>query len=308
MSNFNSAASFIEEIKADFRKYVDAGLVDEASMYRDLEIALKKFGNNINELNETVIEVENGKAILPDNFSSLYIAYLCEPLGYTTKVKKEHLQDSNFFIERTERKYNWKSCDPCCIDEEEKVITEKLYFEEHEVDFHYKNPTLLKLGKTFNKNACHDKCRNKYVRESLSEIIINRKVLHANFDCGHIYLQYYGLPIDDEGNLVITETFNGELESYLEYYLKERLVERLMSNGDAGQGLSSLYSVFASKRSTQLRLAMNSLKMCDINPDRLRRRWRKLNTMEALKYSLSFNHMDSYGYENVKRNTGYGLH
>ena len=156
MSNFNSADSFIAEILADFRKFEDAGLIDKASMYRDLEIALKRFGNTVYEINETVIEVKNGKAMLPDNFCALYIAYLCEPLGYSSskKIEKHHLQDSNFYIERTERNLKWDSCDPCCVEEHEKVITEKLFFKDLEVDFHYKNPILLKLGKSFNKNSC----------------------------------------------------------------------------------------------------------------------------------------------------------
>ena len=80
MNEYISVESFIEEIKADFRKQADAGLIDEASIYRDIELGLKRFGNDIKELQETIVHVKNGKVVLTSNISSLYIADLYQPL------------------------------------------------------------------------------------------------------------------------------------------------------------------------------------------------------------------------------------
>lgn len=292
MSQTISIESFIEEIKADFRKIDDAGLIDEASIYRDIELGLKRFGNDVYELHETVVEVKNGKVVLPSNFGSLYVAFLCEPFGYSTdsKLEKHSLQDSNFYIEKVEQDTRWNICDPCCTETSEKIITERLFLNDTNVyaDFHYYRPQLLKLGKSFNKNNCHDKCRNKFVRESPYEIIINKNTLFANFDEGSIYIQYYGLPADEDGNLVIPNTYNGHLETYLEYYVKERLIERLLLNSES-VALSNMYSIMAQKKAVALKNAAAELKMGNINPDRFRKRMRKLNTIEALKYSLNFN-------------------
>ena len=288
MSNISSIESFIEEIKADFRKFSDGGLLDEASIYRDIVNGIKRFGNDVQEVHETVIYVENGKAVLPEGFMTLYIAYLCEPIGYSgNNIEKHHLQDSNFYIEKTERDVRWDSCDPCCTTENEKVITEKLFFKDIEIDFNYGNPQLLRLGKSFNKNSCHNKCRNKFVTECPYEIIINKDVLYTNFDCGSIYLQYYGLPKNEEGELIMPHSFNGHIEEFLEYHVKERVAERLIASGEA-QGLGSLYTIYAQKKSTALRNAMAEQKMGSLNPDRLRRRWSRLNRAEALTYSLNF--------------------
>ena len=288
MSNFNSIESFLEEIKSDFRKYDEQGLIDEASIYRDIEFAIKRFGNDINELCETVVTVKNGEVQLPSNFCSLYIAYMCEPAGWDSPtIEKHELQDSMFYIERIERDKRWDSCDPCCTEESEKIITENLYFRDHEVNFRYKNPTLLKLGKSFNKNQCHSKCRNKFVRDCPSEITINKNTLYANFDTGTVYMQYYGLPVDADGQLVMPESFNGHITDFIEYYVKERLIERLILNNDA-KNLSNMYTLMVQKRGVALKNASSEIKMNQINPDRLRRRWRRLNTIEALKYSLNF--------------------
>lgn len=292
MSQIITIESFIEEIKSDFRRADDAGLIDEASIYRDIELGLKRFGNDVYELHETVIEVKNGKVVLPSNFGSLYVAFLCEPFGYSTDstLEKHSLQDSNFYIEKTERDTRWNTCDPCCTETSEKMITERIFLNETKAyaDFHYHRPQLLKLGKSFNKNNCHDKCRNKYVTESPYEIIINKNTLHANFDTGSIYMQYYGLPSDEDGNMTIPNSYNGHLETYLEYHVKERLIERLLGNGDA-KYLSNMYPIVAQKRAVALKNAASEIKMGKINPDRFRARFRKLNRIEALKYSLNFN-------------------
>jgi hypothetical protein len=289
MNEYISVESFIEEIKADFRKQADAGLIDEASIYRDLELGLKRFGNDIKELQETIVHVKNGKVVLPSNFSALYIAYLCEPLGYSkdSTLEKHSLQDSMFYMEKVERDTKWNTCDPCCTETSEKVITESLFLNESKVDFHYHRPQLLSLGKSFNKNQCHDNCRNKFIRESPYEININRNTLHANFDKGPIYMQYYGLPVDEDGQLLIPNTENGHLETFLEYHVKERLIERLMMSSD-GAGLASMFNIIAQKKSVALKNASSELKMGNINPNRFRARMRRLNTIETLKYSLNF--------------------
>ncbi len=55
----NNIESLIAEVKSDFSKYADANLLDEDSMYRDIILGLKKFGNDIMELHETVVEVKD---------------------------------------------------------------------------------------------------------------------------------------------------------------------------------------------------------------------------------------------------------
>lgn len=277
--------ALIEEIKNDFRKYSDSGLIDENSLYRDIVLGLKRFGNDIMVLQEKVVEVKNGTSTLPNNFFSLYLAALCEPLGYkVNNAQADHLQSSHYYTEKVVKSNRWSECDACCDTVEENVIRENLYFKDSSVEFYYKNPKLLRLGKAFIKDGIHNSCRNKLVRESVNEITINNFTLNANFSEGDIYLQYYGLPIDEDGFMEIPETPNGHLETYLEYYLKRRLAERLMGNNDA-QGLSNLYSVYKQEEQIALRNASNEVKMRKITPQSLKRMTR-LNKIESLKYEI----------------------
>lgn len=280
----SNAKALVAKVKASFRKYSDAGLIDEVSLYGDIEQGLKRFGNDIMEKHETVIHVSEGKAHLPNNFFSLWIAYECEPLGFesSNKVEYQDLLSSYFFKERVESSDKWSACDACCEENSQNIITEKVYFKQELIKFHYQNPILLKLGNTFNKNACHAKCRNKYVKDNRNEITISGTTLHANFNDGDIYMQYYGLPIDEDGYIDIPETKNGHLETYLEYYLKRRLSEDLITNNDA-QGLQNMYSVFAQQEQIFLRNASSELKMTSLNPS-FSKRLKRLNRLEMLQY------------------------
>lgn len=278
------ADDIIAKVKRDFQKYTDAGLVDEDELYRDLIFALKKFGNDVTILQESVVEVKDGYAKLPKSFFSLYFAYLCEPLGYVRNdVEFQDLQSSHYFVERTKKNSHWNECDACCEEKSESYVRENVYFSSGRVEFIYQNPTLLRLGKAFKKDSCHKDCRNRIVKDNPNEIVINNYQLQANFNEGYIYLQFYGLPVDEEGNIEVPESANGHLETYIEYYLKRRLAEVLMGNNDA-QGLANLYSIFAQQEQINLRKASNELKMKNINLKRLGARINRLNKLESLQY------------------------
>jgi len=282
----SNTIALIEEVKNKLRKYSDSGLLDDNSMYREIVLGLKKFGNSVCELHEAVIHVKNGKGELPDNFSSLSFAYLCEPLGYEkdSNVEVHDLQSSYFYTERVENSTSWNECSPCCKDKEEKVIKESLYFVDGKVDFYYKNPVLLKLStKSLKKNAINADCRNRIVRDNPEVIDINARTMNANFKEGYVYINYLGLPVDEDGKIEIPETYNGELEKYLEYRLLSETTLDLMGNNDAA-GIQSLYTEYRRLESISLKNAVNDLKMNAINPNELRRRFRRLTRLEAVKY------------------------
>lgn len=296
MSNSNADA-LIAEVKSDLSKMADSHLLDEDSMYRDIVLGLKRFGNDIMEVHETVVEVKDGFATLPDNFFSLYLAALCEPLGYRNTCEDEvefhDLQDSHFYRERTVQSRKWNECDTCCEGMEEKVIRENFYYKRKKaVEFYYRNPRLLSLGKTFNKNNCHHDCRNKLVRDNPNQIVISKFRLQANFNEGHIYMQYYGLPLDDEGNIDFPESKNGHLEEYLEYRLKRKIAERAIGNKDAA-GLANLYQTFVQFERIALRNASNELKMGHLAPGQFDKRIKRLNRLESLQFESGFTRMYS---------------
>lgn len=292
----NNIDSLIAEVKSDFSKYADAGLIDEDSMYRDIILGLKKFGNDIMELHETVVEVKDGFAELPENFYSLYLAALCKPLGYKNTCGSDDefhdLQDSYFYTERVKYDRKWSECGSCCDELTESVIRENFYFKSKRLaEFYYHQPQLLSLGKTFNKNNCHASCRNKLVHDNPNQIVIVKYRLQANFNEGDIYMQYYGLPLDEDGNIDIPESKNGHLEEYLEYRLKRKIAERLIGNVE-GPGMSQMYTVYMGQETKSLKNASNELKMRSITPTSMQR-LKRINRLESLQFESAFTRMYS---------------
>ncbi len=284
----NRIDALISEIKTDMSKYDSAGLIDEDSLYRDIRLGLKKFGNDLPQYSqEKVIEVNGGYADLPDGFLSLELAVLCEPLHFKRNNVEFHaLQTSNFYRERSESITNWDECSgTCCEEKTDKIIKESIYFKHGSVDFHYHHPKLLKLGKSFKKTLCGNECRNKWVADCPYEIsLLDTETLQANFNKGSIYIKYKGLPLDEDGRVDMPDTDNGKLEQYLEYRLKRRLAEKLMGNNDA-QGLSNLYQVYA-QREERLDLETQSeLRMDKITPQSMKK-FKNLNRLETMTYEL----------------------
>ena len=284
----SNVEALIAQIKSDLSKYDDAGLIDDTSLYRDISLGLKRFGNDIMQLQETMVEVDKGYGELPQSFFSLYGAWLCNPLGYVNKntVEQDSLINSVMYRERTIKTKEWSECSADCETITENVIRENLYYNGNNVQFLYNNPQLLKLGKSFQKINCHATCRNKIVRDNPNEIVILGYRLQANFNEGYIYMQYYGLPTDEEGNIEIPETPNGHLETYLEYFLKRRLAERLMGNNDA-VGLQNLYQIYAQNEGVALRNASTELKMSKLKPSTFQK-MKMLNKLESLQYETNF--------------------
>lgn len=280
--------NLIATLKTQYSSYNSAGLIDETSIYDWVIEGSKKFGENMMTLQDTVVEVSDSMATLPDNYFSLYVAYKCDRKGYYVEDPKQlaTLQQTMMWVERVERKSSWNSCEPCCKEDEEKTIIEKVYFNNTAAEFHYNNPVLLKLGKTMVRNKCHKECRNLIVRDCPYEIIINNKTLYTNFKEGDIYIQYYGLPMGEDGSPLIPESPKGEVQKYIEYYVKRNFFEVLLANGD-DPNVRTLFQYFVQKEDSQLGLALTDSKFSKLTPNSFRR-LKKINRAEMLRYELMF--------------------
>lgn len=280
--------SFIADIKSELSAYDSSGLIDDVSIYKWVMKAMLKFGANIMTLQDTVVNVKNSQALLPDNFYSLYVAYKCDKKGYYVKDKKhiDTLQQSYTWIERVERSNKWNTCEPCCSEKTDKTIIERIYHREAEAEFHYHKPVLLKLGRTMQRDRCHAKCRNMVVKDCPHEIIINGTTLFTNFSEGDVYVQYYGLPHSETGEIMIPETPKGELETYLEYHVKRKIFENIIANQD-DSGASSLFQFYMQKEDMQLGLALTDAKFSTLTPNSFRR-LKKINRTEMQRFELRF--------------------
>lgn len=264
-----SAEEFLIELKASLRLYDKRDIIDDISVYTWIEVALKKFGGDIAVPKDVVLDVLRKQAVMPSDYYDLILAYRCDFAGYEIPEGDEvipELQNTIAWKERTERSYRWCSCNDCCKDECEKTIIEKFYINTHdrthEVRCHYRRPVPLKLSKPMIKDMCLSKQRNMFSEESPYEINIVNGNLYANFD-GPVYMKYKALPFDGKGEIFIPETPQGLLVDYVFNYVKMRLFEEWMYNGEV-QGAADMYKLFMQQDLMKLKNAKTEVKMMQL--------------------------------------------
>lgn len=263
---------FIIELKASLRSYDKRDLIDDASVYRWVELALRKFGGDIAMKKEALLDVKHGQAVMPTDYYSLILAFRCDFAGYELPEGKEiipRLQNTIAWKERTTKSYKWNSCDECCKDECESVVVEKFYINtrdlgkerRHEVRCRYRNPQLLRLAPPMQRDLCLSKCRNLHVltKDTPFEINITGGILYANFD-GPVYMQYRATPYDEKGNIWIPDTSTNALADYVENYVKMRFFEEQTFNMET-PGAADLFKLYAQQDPVKFRAAMTDVKM-----------------------------------------------
>lgn len=258
------ARTYISELKSDLSRYDQMGLIDELSIYAWIEDAMKKFGKLVCERTDCIVDIHNGVGCLPHGFYSFDEAYKCEPIAYTTKKGEDisDLQDEFAWKERTERGFRWNSCDECCKEEYECVITEKFYIKTREVEFHYHRPQKLRLGKKIKSVVGGDK-RPKNP-DQLFDIEIASGKIYTHFDDGSIYLRYYSTPVDEEGLPIIYDSQLGYVYQFVDSFVKRKTLERIFANGDDPNVITKL-QYYLSQEPILERKAMGELKMGDFS-------------------------------------------
>lgn len=258
---------FLAEFKSEKESYLSAGLIDDISVYKWVTQALKPLGGNIMVMQDAIVDIKGSEGTLPSNFFSLEAAYLCEPKGYYCKEEERPvLQRSWQWVERVEQSMKWRNCDFCCLDDvEEKIITEKVYFNDVETKLYYKNPVLLKLGKGFKRSACTESCRNLVVRSCPNEIVINGNTLFTNFKEGTVYIQFYGMELDEQGFVIIPELGLGNIEQYVTTYVNWKFYEKLLTNQDE-PNVVTLFQYYSQMVDKHKMLALTESKFSKLTP------------------------------------------
>lgn len=259
---------FLSNLRHQMRQYSDSGLIDDADVLMWVTAGLKKFGATIMIDHETIVEVENNKAILPDNFYTLKHALKCDKdFIECDKESEKILVKSLFWTDVQLKQKDWNVCTGECHKNrvEEFTIREATYIDGNAFTKYYKNPVELKLSTAFKKSICDNECLNKYRSNSPYEINIIGKTLHTNFKSGDVYLRYKGLEMDEDGLVIIPDTDKNELETYLMYFVKRNIYEIVAGNND-DTNVANMFKYFIDMERQQFALALTAAKFSGLTP------------------------------------------
>ena len=279
-------SEFMSEILSDFKTYEKD--IDKVSIKGRVIRCLRKLGNNIAFMNETIVKVSNSRAELPEDFKSIKLALKVNPKGCYINGDKKNITDSYIYKQRIENPAYFDDLTQEYITScESKIITEKITINGTDAKFYYE-PTWLSVVKGFDKTSFSSDCLNLHpsIRNSYAhEISITGRTLNTNFTDGEVYIQYYALPTDEEGEILIPEYTTGDIEDWIENHIKIYIVEYLIQNNLNPQGITNLYSKWVAQERELKKAALTESKFKGAGKN-WQKKWKAINRQEIRKFEI----------------------
>jgi len=276
----------VAEITTELKKYDESGLIDYISLNRWIKNELKIFGNNVMELTGTVLRVENGEAILPENFFDLDFIVKCKPYAHKfEKGCKEHVQSSYFWTQRLEETYEWDNMSNSHRKTDFKMIEERVVLKDSIFRVRYHHPILLKPVKGIKRDYLTKTCKNLRVHDSPYEFNISGERLQFNFRDGDVYIQYYGIPLTEDGDFEIPDSRN--IQEYLIAYCKRKILEIVWQNDDDTNMINKLQYIKAEENSLK-GLAFTEVKFNKLGDGNWAKRLQRNNNLYIEKFERMF--------------------
>lgn len=237
---------FIAEIETTFKNYADTNDIDRVSIKTWIINELRRFGKNICDKREGIVEVKNSRALLSETFKSLILALKLTP---NDELGKKPETERRLIIERQriENPAEWTTAtrDYFVNYCESKVVTEKVYAY-NEINERYYYPHFLSLVPSMQKDTLDVNCLNLHpnIRNTYPDkISITNRTLNANFKEGKVYIQYNSLPMEND-EIAIPIISTGDLYNYIKHRVYINLAQDLILSQKNTSGLKELLPIW----------------------------------------------------------------
>jgi hypothetical protein len=237
-NSFKTTDSLFSKIREDLASFDAAALIDEGRFHKDVKYILFLLGIKWYREAETILEICNYKADLPDDFKLLDSAFRCDSVVIDgsiidgvvlKKLTFDHYPetrnpDTHEYESSCTTYYNQPS--RCIFNRQEEILVQR-----NSVIEKLSSPVLLKPGNVNTKSCCTSNCQNIYSNSEDIFMIQNRR-FNVNFKEGTVYVVYHAFPLDENTGFPMIPD-NEVIEKCIEYYIKMNILENLWVNGDA---------------------------------------------------------------------------
>jgi len=243
----------LAEVQSDFKSFNLEGLINPQDFIKVAKRCNYELGLKLFKTKEALLDVENGRAKLPNQFYVLNFAFVVSSHSVTQPViSGTHVESipagvlynpgpnevvlcadpvvtpSPNACNRCSRSILNCSCESTCnvtmnCKGEEMILIQKLKYETRSwSQFH-------RIKLVNDSNFVDSDCPNLKWQSSNSAYIKNG-FIYPSFKTGKIYVNFQGMMEDDEGNLLVPD--HDLLNEFYEYAIKQRLLENLIMNGE----------------------------------------------------------------------------
>jgi hypothetical protein len=278
----------LAEVRSDFESYNLEDLIKPHQLIKVAKRVSYDLGLKINKTKNEVLEVQHGRAKLPDDFQTLNFAYVLGkykakmPMIQGTHVEEVPVGAPQYFpgtqtIDICAEPPTCPTPEPTCPDPcddcqspqpcgcstcncttwlnckgETMQLIQKVKYETREWNEFYK----IKI--TGDPLMFDPNCPNNTWMAKNTGFIRDGYV-YVSFREGELYLNYQGMLEDSEGNLLVLD--HDMINEYYEYAIKERVIEILLGNNEP------VSPQFVSRIDTKLRMARNNALSIANTPD-----------------------------------------
>jgi hypothetical protein len=237
----------MNEVGTDFVMYNNENLIEPAQLIKVAQKVNYDLGLRIHGTKEVVLEVEKGKAKLPNDFYVLNYAFLCGE-ETITRVVPSGRQTENVIVNDCHKcgaPHGQCGCE-CTYAVEcrtgEKIfvqVVEKKKFETRT----YSSIERIGISPSSGKqDALDDRGRSAYIKNGFIYINFGETYQDVATYTDHpaqgvvrslsrkVYISYEGALEDDDGNLLVLD--HPMINEYYEYAVKQRILENLYINGE----------------------------------------------------------------------------
>lgn len=216
----------LDEVSADFYQLNNENLIEPAQLIKVAQRVNYDLGLRIHGTKEVLLDIENKKIRLPDDFYVLNFAYLCGKYKVVSQAPSGR-HTENVILNPT-------TCVTCGnVDAEctcQKTYTvecqtgEKVFVQVVE-----KRTEEVRVYDHFERLMISNV---KNISPNLSDLAgyIKNGFIYTNLESGRVFINYQGALEDDQGNLLVLD--HPMINEYYEYALKQRLLENLYMNGE----------------------------------------------------------------------------
>lgn len=313
---FVSPDGIFSIIQEELKSYYDSGSIDTLMFNTYLDKALRKLGRATYVISETVLEIQDFQARLPDNFYAVREAWMC------TEVSGYPYQSANSFYTQAETSstiqvspmtIGGQPCNsPTCIDgcsECMPNLVQAVYKTNNSVDRAYIRHYLLKPGNISAKQNCDVNYMNNWeiysqdltkrqstpYSSSYDSFDIRDNKFVTNFRVGVVNLIFYATEYDEIGNQMVPDNFR--ILEYIELFIKYKMFETLTN-----QITDETFNQLLQKMQWYKQLSDEAYILA-LTELRSQTAWDKQRRIKAQKNSLRMYELPTRGYSNRwKRN------
>lgn len=229
MLAFKSTQSMFDRISKRLSSYDAMNLIDTGDFHKLVADCVSSLGQGVLQECEAVVPIKDGKGKLPVNLKIWHAAFKCHSDRGSHTTQSVNEQQPWIFMYQTEIS---QFCPNTCkfehkYDEANARIVIRTFVNGEESTSCYRNPVLLKLSPNVRKKDCSVDCPSIF-GACEDEITVDNGYVYTKFKEDGVFLQYYGLPIDEDGLPMIPD--NEHVEKAVEYYIYSQLFEEFYWN------------------------------------------------------------------------------